>query len=79
MAAVFARALDRVRRQPVKVTTLDEGLSRAALAAYPYAVIERSGNDAAVLCIGTTCLAPTRSADELTDSLRQAGPVAPRG
>jgi uncharacterized protein YyaL (SSP411 family) len=69
MAAVFARALDRVIREPVKVTTLDAGLSRAALAAYPYAVIERAGDDRAVLCLGTTCLAPTRSASELTEAL----------
>ncbi|HXM55039.1 MAG TPA: DUF255 domain-containing protein, partial [Candidatus Dormibacteraeota bacterium] len=62
MAAVFARALDRARREPVKVTTVDDDLARAALAAYPYAVIERSGDDSAVLCVGTTCLAPTRDA-----------------
>ena len=72
MAAVFARALDRVLREPVKVTTTDEALSRAALAAYPYAVIERSGDDTAVICIGTTCLAPTRSVVELTERLGQA-------
>jgi uncharacterized protein YyaL (SSP411 family) len=66
MAAVFARALDRVLREPVKLTTLDPELARSLLAAYPYAVIERSGDDRAVLCIGTTCLQPTRSAEELT-------------
>jgi uncharacterized protein YyaL (SSP411 family) len=72
MAAVFARALDRALREPVKVTTTDEVLSQAALAAYPYAVIERSGDDTAVICIGTTCLAPTRSVEELTEKLGQA-------
>ena len=77
MAAVFARALDRVRREPVKVTTVDAGLARTALAAYPYAVIERSGDGAAVLCVGTACLAPTRRAEELTEALQQA--VATRG
>jgi uncharacterized protein len=70
MAAVFARALDRLRRDPVKVTTLDARLARAALAAYPYAVFERAGDDRAVLCVGTTCLPPTGSADELTRALR---------
>jgi uncharacterized protein len=69
MAAVFARALDRVLREPVKLTTLDAGLSRALLAAYPYAVIERAGDERAVLCIGTTCLQPTRSAGELTQAV----------
>ena len=77
MAAIFARALDRVLREPVKVTTGDGVLSRAALAAYPYAVIERSGDDAAIVCFGTTCLAPTRSVDELTEKLGQV--VGARG
>jgi uncharacterized protein YyaL (SSP411 family) len=75
MAAVFARALDRVRREPVKVTTTSIELAQAALAAYPYAVIERSGDDAAVVCVGSVCLAPTRSTDELITSLRSASPV----
>src|SRR5262249_4455014 len=69
MAAVFARALDRVLREPVKLTTLDPDLPRALLAAYPYAVIERAGDERAVLCVGSTCLPPTRSAEELTELL----------
>jgi uncharacterized protein YyaL (SSP411 family) len=72
MAAVFARALDRVLRSPVKVTTTDPELPRAVLAAYPYAVVERSGDERAVLCLGTTCLAPTRSVTELTEALAPA-------
>jgi uncharacterized protein YyaL (SSP411 family) len=72
MAAVFARALDRVRREPVKLTTMDAELPRALLAAYPYAVIERAGDERAVLCVGTTCLPPTRDAEELTRSLTAA-------
>jgi uncharacterized protein YyaL (SSP411 family) len=72
MAAVFARALDRVVREPVKLTTLDPDLPRALLAAYPYAVIERSGDERAVLCVGTTCLAPTRSAEELVQAVTAA-------
>jgi uncharacterized protein YyaL (SSP411 family) len=71
MAAVFARALDRLLREPVKVTTLDEGLSRAALAAYPYAVVERAGDDAAVVCVGTTCQSPTRDPAQLAQTLSQ--------
>ena len=72
MAAVFARALDRVLREPVKVTTLDPGLPRGLIDAYPYAVIERAGDERAVLCVGTTCLPPTRDADELSRSLAAA-------
>jgi uncharacterized protein YyaL (SSP411 family) len=70
MASVFARALDRALREPVKLTTLDPELPRALLRAYPYAVIERAGDERGVLCVGTTCLAPTRSADELIAAVR---------
>jgi uncharacterized protein len=69
MAAVFARALDRVRREPVKLTTLDPDLPRALLGAYPYAVIERGGDERGVLCVGATCLPPTRDLEELSRSL----------
>ena len=72
MAAVFARALDRLLREPVKVTTRNETMSQAALAVYPYAVVDRSGDEAAVVCIGTTCLAPTRSVEVLSERLGQA-------
>ena len=72
MAAVFARAQDRALREPVKLTTLDPDLPRALLAAYPYAVIERAGDERAVLCVGTTCLPPTRDAGGLTRSLLAA-------
>ena len=80
MAAVFARALDRLLREPVKVTTLDQGLARAALAAYPYAVIERAGGEAAVVCVGTTCLAPIRDEEEVARVVaRAASPSGPGG
>ncbi len=72
MAAVFARALDRVLREPVKLTTLDPDLAHALLAAYPYAVVEHAGDERAVLCVGTTCLPPTRSADELIEAVASA-------
>ncbi|MDQ6771624.1 MAG: DUF255 domain-containing protein [Candidatus Dormibacteraeota bacterium] len=71
MAAVYARALDRVRREPVKVTTTDPGLSAAALAVYPYAVIEAAGGARAVVCVGTTCHAPVATAAELQELLTQ--------
>jgi uncharacterized protein YyaL (SSP411 family) len=72
MASVYARALDRTFREPVKLTTLDPELPRALLAAYPYAVIERAGDDRGVLCVGTACLLPTSSAEELIQALTAA-------
>lgn len=69
MAAVFARALDRVRREPVKVTTSSRELVRAALAIYPYAVVELAGDERAVVCIGTTCLSPVGEAEALAELL----------
>src|ERR1700745_3464647 len=57
MAAVFARALDRLGHA-IKVTTTKRDLARAALQAHPYAVIETAGDDRAVVCSGTICLAP---------------------
>jgi uncharacterized protein len=73
MAAVFARALDRALREPVKLTTLDPELPRALLDAYPYAVIERAGDERGVLCVGTTCLPPSTSAEELVAALGARG------
>jgi uncharacterized protein YyaL (SSP411 family) len=75
MAAVFGRALDRALREPVKLTTVDPELPRALLGAYPYAVIERAGDGRGVLCVGTTCLPPTGSAEELIAAVT---PTAPR-
>src|SRR5439155_8134998 len=57
MAAVYARAVDRLLRDPVKVTTGNAALARAALAANPYVVIE-PGDDRAIVCVGTLCYAP---------------------
>jgi uncharacterized protein YyaL (SSP411 family) len=72
MAAVFARALDRLRQPPVKVTTRNLGLARAALAEYPYATVEIGGDERAVVCSGTFCLAPVGSEDELAEALSSA-------
>ena len=71
MAAVFARALDRLR-PPVKVTTGSEELARAAVLAHPYAVIEPSGEDRAVVCVGTICLAPVNSPAAVAESIKEA-------
>jgi uncharacterized protein YyaL (SSP411 family) len=71
MAAVFARALDRLR-QGVKVTTRNPELSRAAVLVHPYAVIEPSGDDRAVVCVGTICLAPVATPDAVRDALLEA-------
>ena len=58
MAAGWARAYDRYLGEPVKVTTGSADLARAALAIKPYAVIEPSSDQRAVVCLGTLCLAP---------------------
>ena len=71
MAAVFARALDRLR-PPVKVTTGSEELARAAMLAHPYTVIEPSREDRAVVCVGTICLAPVSSPAAVAESIHEA-------
>ena len=69
MAAVFARALDRVRREPVKVTSSRRDSTRAAALTYPYAVVEDGGDERAVICIGTTCLQPVATPEDVVDVL----------
>jgi uncharacterized protein YyaL (SSP411 family) len=69
MAAVFARALDRVRRQPLKVTTTNPELARAAVSAHPYAVIEPGGDQRAVVCVGTTCFAPVATPEGVVETI----------
>jgi uncharacterized protein YyaL (SSP411 family) len=69
MAAVFARALDRVRREPVKVTSTRRDSTRAAALTYPYAVVEEGGDERAVICIGTTCLQPLATPEDVVDVL----------
>ncbi len=71
MAAVFARALDRMR-QPIKVSTSNEELARAAVLAHPYAVIDPNGDKRAVVCVGTMCLAPVSTPEAVVDALREA-------
>ncbi len=71
MAAVFARALDRLRHT-VKVSTGNAKLARAAMLAYPYAVIEPSDDDRAVVCIGTICLAPVSTPAAVGEAIREA-------
>ncbi len=71
MAAVFARALDRLPLA-IKVTTRNAELARAATAAHPYAVLDPSGDERAVVCVGTICLAPVSTPDALKDAIREA-------
>jgi uncharacterized protein YyaL (SSP411 family) len=71
MAAVFGRALDR-QRLPVKVTTRNPTLARAAVLAHPYAVIDPSGDDRAVVCVGTICLAPVSTPAAVGEALQEA-------
>ena len=71
MAALYARALDRLRR-PVKVTTGSDELARTFAKAFPYAVIEPSDDRRAVVCVGTICLAPVSSPDEVEEAIKEA-------
>jgi uncharacterized protein YyaL (SSP411 family) len=71
MAAVFARALDRVPHA-IKVTTQNRELARAAVLAHPYAVIDPSGDRRAVVCVGTICLAPVATPDAVAKALKEA-------
>jgi hypothetical protein len=71
MAAAFARALDR-QRQPIKVSTSNPELARAARLAHPYAVIDPNGDKRAVVCIGTICLAPVSTPAAVGEALQEA-------
>ena len=78
MAASFARAMDRLR-QPIKVSTGNAELARAALLAHPYVVIDPNGDKRAVVCVGTICLAPVSTPSAVGDALLEATFPAPRG
>jgi hypothetical protein len=71
MAAAFARALDRVR-QPIKVSTGNPELARAALLAHPYVVLDPNGDERAVVCVGTICLAPVFTPAAVGEALQEA-------
>jgi hypothetical protein len=71
MAAVFARALDRLRK-PIKVSTGNPELVRAAVLAHPYAVIDPNRDKRAVVCVGTICLAPVSTPAAVGDALQEA-------
>ncbi len=71
MAAVFARALDRLGHA-IKVSTKNAELARAAIAAHPYAVIDPAGDDRAVVCVGTICLAPVSTPTAVAEAIREA-------
>ncbi|MGH7764453.1 MAG: thioredoxin domain-containing protein [Candidatus Dormibacteraceae bacterium] len=76
MAAVFARALDRLG-QTVKVTTQSSELARAAVLAHPYVAIDPTGDQRAVVCVGTICLAPVATAGAVVQALKEAS-LTPR-
>ena len=71
MAAVFARALDRLPHA-IKVTTKNPELARAARDAHPYAVIDPKGDDRAVVCVGTICLAPVSTPAAVKEAIQEA-------
>ena len=74
MAAIFARALDRMSHA-IKVTTSNPELARAATLAHPYAVIDPSGDRRAVVCVGTICLAPVSTPHDLVEALKEASTI----
>jgi uncharacterized protein YyaL (SSP411 family) len=71
MAAAFARALDRTGHA-IKVTTRNADLARAATLAHPYAVIDPTGNQSAVVCVGTICLAPVSTPEGVVEALKES-------
>ena len=71
MAAVFARALDRLPHA-LKVTTNNRELAAAARAAHPYAIIDPTGDQRAVVCAGQICLAPVSTPDAVKEAIREA-------
>ncbi|MDQ2942443.1 MAG: DUF255 domain-containing protein [Candidatus Dormibacteraeota bacterium] len=71
MAALFARALDRTHHA-IKVTTRNPELARAAALAHPYAVIEFGGDQRAVVCSGTICLAPVSTQEQVVEAIQEA-------
>ena len=71
MAAAFARALDR-QRKPIKVSSGNAELVRAARLAHPYVVIDPNGDSRAVVCVGTICLAPVSTPAALEEAIQEA-------
>jgi uncharacterized protein YyaL (SSP411 family) len=74
MASVFGRALDRLQH-PLKVSTGNIALARAAMQAHPYTVIDPNHDERAVVCVGTICLAPVSTpaaVEEAIQEVRQA-------
>ncbi|HEX7263180.1 MAG TPA: DUF255 domain-containing protein [Candidatus Dormibacteraeota bacterium] len=71
MASVFARALDRLQH-PIKVSTGNSALARAAMRVHPYAVIDPNGDERAVVCVGTICLAPVSTPAAVEEAIQEA-------
>jgi uncharacterized protein YyaL (SSP411 family) len=74
MAAVFARALNRLPHA-IKITTKNPELVRAALEAHPYAVIDPTGDQRAIVCAGTICLAPVSTPSAVAEAIREASTI----
>ena len=71
MAAVFARALDRLNNS-IKVSTGNPALARAAVLLHPYAVVDPNKDDRAVVCVGTICLAPVSTPAAIGEAIQEA-------
>jgi uncharacterized protein YyaL (SSP411 family) len=74
MAAAFARALERTRHA-IKVTTRNPELARAASLAHPFAVIEPGGDQKAIVCVGTICLAPVSTVEGVVEALKEGASI----
>jgi uncharacterized protein YyaL (SSP411 family) len=53
------------------VTSSRRDSTRAAVLTYPYAVVEDGGDERAVICIGTTCLQPVATPEDVVDVLNE--------
>jgi hypothetical protein len=56
----------------MKITTANPELARAGLLAHPYVVIDPRGDERAVVCAGTICLAPVTTPDAVVAALKEA-------
>ena len=68
LASGFARAMDRLGKTP-RVSTRNVRLAEVAIREHPYSVIVPEGDERAVVCVGTRCLAPVADAAGLQEAL----------
>jgi hypothetical protein len=59
-------------QHPLKVSTGNAVLARAAMRAHPYTVIDPNTLDGAVVCVGTICLAPVSTPEAIGEAIQEA-------